>query len=618
MCGIAGFIGSGDQSDLVAMSAALARRGPDGVGNWVDASAGIFLTQRRLAVIDIACGEQPMWNADGTVGVVFNGEIYNHVELRRELTQKGHIFRTDHSDTEVLVHGYIEWGSDLPIRLNGMFAFAILDRRTHTLFMARDRFGKKPLYYHAGAGLFAFASELTALTRHHQVPKNIDVLSVQKYFAYGFIPAPRSLYQDIQKLPGGHLLQLNLNSRTCSVSAYWKYKIEPIESIPAKAEALWGEELRALLSNAVKRRLMGDVPLGIFLSGGIDSSAILAFAAQHQPGKQNKTFSIGFNEASFDESEYARLVAAKFDSDHYERILDLNTAAELIPTVLSQLDEPMADSSIIPTYLLSKFAREKVTVALGGDGGDEMFAGYDPFKALKAAKWYQRLVPRPIHAAIRSMVELLPVSESNLSLEFKLKRTLRGLSYGPACRNAAWLGSLEATQIGELFGTPVAEDELYAEAIDAWENSHADNDVDKTLEFYARFYLQDDILTKVDRASMMVSLEARAPFLDNDVVDFARRLPHQYKYRAGQTKYILKKALEPMLPASILYRRKKGFGVPMTRWLKSMSQPAGDLPSIDVNDQWVDARWHEHRAGTSDHRQFLWSWIVLQAKLAQN
>ena len=617
MCGIAGFIGPGAESDLDAMSAALALRGPDGHGKWISHQMRIFLAQRRLAVIDIAGGEQPMWNEDGHIGVVFNGEIYNHAELRQQLIAKGHVFKTDHSDTEVLVHGYEEWGKSLPLRLNGMFSFAIVDLHAQSLFLARDRFGKKPLYYHAGRELFAFASELKALECHTLVPTTLDVASIQKYFAYGFIPAPRSLYAEVKKLPGGHWLSLDLRTRKLSVEAYWRYRIEPMDVVSSRTEADCGEELRHLLSQAVQRRLIGDVPLGVFLSGGIDSSAILALASNFQTGQNVKTFSIGFSEPSFDESAYAKLVANRFNSDHHEKILDLNTAASIIPDILQQLDEPMADSSIVPTYLLSKFAREYVTVTLGGDGGDEMFAGYDPFKALKAAQWYQTIIPKPVHSGIRALVESLPVSESNLSLEFKLKRTLRGLSYKPASRNAAWLGALELTQIAELFGKATREDEVYAEAIEAWENTSANNAIDKTLEFYARFYLQDDILTKVDRASMMVSLEVRAPFLDNDLVEYARKLPHQFKLRNGETKYILKKALEPILPKSILYRKKKGFGVPMTRWLKSMPKPNQSPLLEELDASWVDNRWREHLHGRRDHRQFMWSWMVLQAKLSQ-
>lgn len=616
MCGIAGFVGAGDAHNLQAMSDALAHRGPDGAGRHIDASNAVYLAHRRLAIIDIGGGDQPMWNEDGQVGIVFNGEIYNHLELRKELLAKGHIFRSDHSDTEVLVHGYEEWGDELPLRLSGMFAFAIYDRPRRQLFIARDRFGKKPLYYAARPGFFGFASELTALLRHPRVERTLDPLALRKYFAYGFIPAPTSLYKDVLKLPGGHWMRYDLASGSVKRAQYWQFKVEPMAQIPAKPEETWGEELRHLLSQAVKRRLISDVPLGIFLSGGIDSSAVLAFATQHAPAAQIKTFSIGFSEPSFDESAYARRVAEYFGSNHREDILSLDKASDLVEHVLSRLDEPMGDSSILPTFMLSRFARTGVTVALGGDGGDELFAGYDPFKALRMAQWYQRVVPSWAHRGIRSLAEMLPVSEKNISLDFKIKRGLRGVSYPPSAWNPAWLGALEPLEIQELFNEPVRSEDVFEEAISAWEGSTADNVVDRSLEFYSRFYLQDDILTKVDRASMMVSLEVRAPFLDNEVVDFARRIPHQYKFRDGQTKYLLKRALEPVLPHDIIYRKKKGFGVPLTRWLKDMPEPAAVLKHPKPDADWVGRQWKEHRTAKADHRLFLWCWTVLQKHLA--
>ncbi len=612
MCGIAGFVGPGNEQHLKAMSDAMIHRGPDGSGTFIDRPNGVYLAHRRLAILDIAGGEQPMWNEDGQVGVVFNGEIYNHMDLRNELLAKGHVFRSDHSDTEVLVHGYEEWDEDLPARLNGMFAFAVYDRPRKRLFIGRDRFGKKPLYYTAREGFFGFASELSALLRHPHVAKEIDEKSLQKYFAYGFIPAPNSLYRNVAKLPGGHWMRYDIANGAITRRQYWQFEIEPPDRIPVDAEESWGEELRSLLSQAVKIRLTSDVPLGIFLSGGIDSSAVLAFATRHIRPRQLKTFSIGFREESFDESAHAQRVATLFGSDHHHDVLDLDKATELIPGILSKLDEPMGDSSILPTYLLCRYARERVTVALGGDGGDELFAGYDPFRALGPAKWYRRLVPCWLHGKLRSLAELMPASARNMSLEFRIKRGLRGVSYPEEAWNPVWLGALEPAELEQLFHQPVRYEDLFEEAISAWNNSRADNLADKTLEFYTRFYLQDDILTKVDRASMMVSLEVRAPFLDNGVVEFARRIPHRYKYRNGQTKYLLKKALKRVLPQDIIYRKKKGFGVPLARWLRDWPEPQITLRHPQPDAAWISRQWEEHRAAHSDHRLFLWCWIVLQ------
>jgi asparagine synthase (glutamine-hydrolysing) len=615
MCGIAGFVGLGDEQQLAAMSNALIHRGPDSKGAHVDPPNQVFLAHRRLAILDIEGGSQPMWNEDGQICIVFNGEIYNYLELKKALISAGHIFRSHHSDTEVLVHGYEQWGENLPLHLNGMFAFAIYDRSRRRLFFSRDRFGKKPLYYSARRGFFAFASELTALLKHPSVKNSIDENSVKKYFGYGFIPAPNSLYENIAKLPGGHSMSYDIVSSVVNVTPYWRFRIEPPDRIPSDPVASWGEELRALLSQAVKRRLISDVPLGIFLSGGLDSSAVLAFATDHIPPEQINTFSIGFDEASFDESRFAKRVAGLFRSLHHHQVLNLDQARELWPTILAGLDEPIGDSSILPTYLLCRFARQSVTVALGGDGGDELFAGYDPFKALGSANWYTRIIPKWLHRGLRSLADVLPVSERNMSLEFKVKRALRGVSYPESVWNPVWLGALEPSDLQQLFHEPVRYEELFEEAIAAWETSKADNPVDRSLEFYTRFYLQDGILTKIDRASMMVSLEVRAPFLDNDVVEFARKIPHAYKLRKGETKYLLKKSLENTLPRDIVYRAKKGFGVPLASWLKRWPEPANELRNPQPDTAWVSRQWKDHRAGKADNRLFLWSWIVLQHHL---
>lgn len=612
MCGLAGFVGEGNEAILREMGRAIAHRGPDGEGIHVDGP--VHLLHRRLAIIDLAGGEQPMWNETRDVCVIFNGEIYNHLELRAELKALGHTFASDHSDTEVIVHGYEAWGAALAARLNGMFALAVYDSARRKLFFARDRFGKKPLYYSARPGFFAFASELTGLLRHPRVERRIDRRSLQKLFAYGFIPAPRSLYETVQRLPGGHLMTVDLDRPGDPVvRKYWEFAIEPSGSVPANAESAWGEELRHLLAQAVRRRLMSDVPLGVFLSGGIDSSAVLAYATEALGRGAVSTFSIGFLEPSFDESHYARVAATHFGSAHHERKLHIDEARTLTPEVLRRLDEPFADPSIVPTFQLCRFARERITVALGGDGGDELFAGYDPFKALAIARWYNALVPASMKAGIRRLADWLPVSAENMSLEFKVKRGLRGASFPEAMWNPAWLGPLEPSEVAELFDEPVAAEDLYSEAIAAWEGTRAAHVVDKTLEFYTRFYLQDDILAKADRASMMVSLEVRSPFLDQDLADFARRIPHSFKYRDGTTKYLLKSALRGVVPDELLDRRKKGFGIPLTQWLRSWDDErfprAGEIVG---NHEWPREALAEHRAGARDHRLALWTLLALE------
>lgn len=614
MCGIAGFIGAGGAEDLSTMVAALAHRGPDGEGFFIDPDMAVYLGHRRLSVIDLAGGAQPMWNEDGTVGVVFNGEIYNFLDLRRDLVAAGHRFRSDHSDTEVLVHGYEEWGDDLPLRLNGMFAFAIFDRPRRRLFLARDRFGEKPLFYAAAGGLFAFASELTALVRHSRLrAATVDERAVQKFFAYGYIPAPTSLYRGCSKLPGGCQLAVDLDGGEPVVSRYWSFRVTPQGSLGDADEEALAEELRELLSRAVQRRLVSDVPLGIFLSGGLDSSTILVNAAKWVPPERINTFTIGFTEPSFDESPYARMMADVVGVESHIDVLDLDRAKDMLPSLLGRMDEPLGDPSLLPTYLLSRFARRSVTVALSGDGGDELFAGYDPFKALGPAQLYQSLVPRGLHRGLRRLVDLLPVSRANMGLDFKLRRTLTGLSYPRALWNPVWLGPVEPAVMVDLFEQPLAAEDLFEEVLSVWDSANSPDVIDRTLDFYTNFYLQDGILVKSDRSSMMCSLETRAVFLDNEVVDFCRRLPNRFKYRRGVRKYLLRKAVEKDLPPGILARRKKGFGIPLIRWLRDLDLPQAGIPGARPARAYDLA--HRHCQGQADHRLFLWSWMCLERTL---
>jgi asparagine synthase (glutamine-hydrolysing) len=611
MCGIAGFVGAGDRGTLERMTRALAHRGPDAEGYLVDGA--VHLGHRRLSVVDLSGGAQPMATTDGLFTIVFNGEIYNHADLRRELEAKGHVFQTRHSDTEVLLNGFRAWGEGMLERLNGMFAFAIHDTQAGKLFLARDRFGKKPLYWFHREGVFAFASELTALLHHPAAPRGESVTALKKYFAYGYIPAPLSAIEGIRKLPGGCAGTFDIASGTWNERRWWEFRLEPWGGgvTPARI-ASWSQELLDLLDGAVKRRLMADVPVGVFLSGGIDSSAVAALAARHLPEGRLRTFSIGFTDPTFDELPFAREAASHIGCAHDSEILDLSRARELLPGLLARIDEPMGDSSILPTWLLCGFTRRHVTVALGGDGGDELFAGYDPFQALGKASLYDSLVPKAVHPAIRLLASRLPVSHANVSLDFKIKRTLRGLSHPPRYRIPVWMGPLEPGDIDRYFGDRTPAEELYSEAIAAWEacGEHADP-VDRTLQFFTRLYLQDQILAKVDRASMLHGLEGRSPFLDLEVVDFARRLPHRVKLRGGVTKWILKKALEPILPSSILHRKKKGFGTPVGSWLRDggirPGTPGGSAGTL------VAGALSAHCAGKSDERLFLWCQHVLDA-----
>jgi asparagine synthase (glutamine-hydrolysing) len=619
MCGIAGFFGAGTSDDLAAMVRAELHRGPDDEGLFAATELPLFLGFRRLTIRDAEGGAQPMWNDDRSVGIVFNGEIYNHVELRAELEGRGYRFRSSHSDTEVLLHGYAEWGSSLPERLNGMFAFAAYDARRRKLFLARDRFGEKPLFYYEGSGLFAFASELYALVQHSRVEARLDQRALHKLFAFGYVPAPGALYRGCAKLPAGHSLEFDLAGEARpKVSCFWRFALEPDDAMIRRGEADLIEELRHLITQAVGRRLVSDVPLGMFLSGGIDSSAVLAALVRQRDPKSVKAFTIGFTEPSFDESAHARIVAEHLGVDHQLRVLDMMKASSLIEPVLSGLDEPSGDPSILPTYMLSAFTREQVTVALSGDGGDELFAGYDPFDALAPGALYRRLVPPPLHRLFRTAAEWLPRSGKNMSFDFKVRRTLMGLSYPQNLWAPVWMSPLEPEFFNEFFGGNVPVEEIYEDVISAWEGCSSADPADRLMEYFTRFYLQDDILTKTDRASMMTSLESRAVFLDNDLVDFCCRLPRQFKYRGGQRKYLLRKVAETWLPESIVARRKKGFGIPTAQWLKTIPAEPPLAAVEGLSSEFARKAWNDHRAGRADRRLFLWTWLSLQYVLRRN
>jgi asparagine synthase (glutamine-hydrolysing) len=613
MCGIAGFIGKGDSSVLKSMTDSISYRGPDAEGNYADSDYRVYLGHRRLSIVDLSGGAQPMKDHTGNFIITFNGEIYNHKEIREELIRIGHKFLTANSDTETLLEAYKAWGTQMLSKLNGMFSFAIYDRTKKQLFAARDRFGKKPFFYTQQNGTFVFASELHAVKKHISVSSNLSKKALQKYFAYGYIPAPHSLFDGIYKMPGGHYLLYDLTISKFEIKKWWNFELDPFTEIPKNPEQVWGEQLLDLLSKAIKRRLMSEVPLGFFLSGGIDSSSLVALVSKILPSKDINTFSIGFTEASFDESTYAKLIAYKYQTNHIREILDIEKALTILPDIVSKLDEPMGDSSLLPTYLLCQLTRKHVTVALGGDGADELFCGYDPFKALEKAQLYNSLVPKPMHQALSFLFAKLPVSHKNMSLDFKIKRTLRGLNYAPKYWNSVWMGPLAPNEINELFDEEIEMEDLYSEAILAWESCKQKSLLDKATEFYVKLYLQDDILVKVDRASMMNSLEVRAPFLDIDLVNFARRIPVNYRFRNGESKYILKKALEPILPHDILYRKKKGFGVPIGKWFSE-----GKLNAFQeqanfsyLNKQFINKQVEQHKNLKADNRAFLWNLYLL-------
>src|SRR2546427_2220608 len=544
MCGICGVAG-GDPArggELVQrMCGSMVHRGPDDEGSiHLD---GVTLGMRRLSIIDIEGGHQPMSNEDSTVWVIQNGEIYNHRQLREQLLAAGHRFATK-SDTEVLVHGYEEWGERMVERLNGMFAFALLDRRKASLLLARDRMGIKPLHYAIDGARLVFASELKALLQDPALRKGIDPVALDEYLEYEFVPSPRSIVRGVNKLRPGHTLSWSLADRRPAVRRYWAPELN-LERAggPGNLDEECGR-LRDALREAVRKELISDVPVGVFLSGGIDSSAVAAMMTQL--GGEVKSFSVGFAEHSFDESGYAREVARHLGTDHHELTLEPAMLLGLIPKLSSLLDEPLGDASVIPTYLLSDFTRRHVKVALGGDGGDELFAGYPTLQAHRLAEYYMR-APRLLREGlVEPVVRRLPVSRRNLSFDFRAKRFVSGAAHPVAERHQRWMGSFATEERSALLSREVQHE--------AKVDAAGPDPLNQVLMMDMRLYLENDILVKLDRASMMASLEGRVPLLNNDFVAYATSLPLHMKLRGLRSKFLLKRALRGILPDRILHR----------------------------------------------------------------
>lgn len=624
MCGITGWANfdpdslplGADEEILRSMCDQMIHRGPNSEGTWH--GAGAALGMRRLSIIDLKTGDQPVWNEEKSVVVVMNGEIYNFKALRKDLERKGHKFETE-TDTEVVPHLYDEYGEDFVDHLNGMFAIALWDMRLKKLLIARDRFGEKPLYYGAFGNNLYFASELKVLLNHPNINPGIDREALQQYLSYDYVPAPRSIYEGICKLPAAHLLKWEDGKLT--TRGYWNLSFEKPAKKPSVEDA--SETLRQKLSESVKMRLISDVPLGVLLSGGIDSSTIAALAQKHS-SKKIKTFSIGFEEASFDESVYAREVARHLGAEHYEDRLSVETAKDLISEIGGWLDEPLADGSLLPTFLLSRFVRQHVTVALGGDGGDEIFAGYPMYFGHKVASVYD-LIPNIIRSRlIEPIVNRLPAGTNNLSLDYKAKRFVASSKYDLITRHHSWFGSFSPDQRIEVLSDQVRNAtpgfDVYQDAGKLLEKCDAKNNIEQMQFLDMNYYLAEDILTKVDRASMAVSLEVRAPFLDHNVAEFVASLPAEYKLRGKTTKFILKSAVKELLPENIIKRPKKGFGIPIAKWLKGFLNPLmNDLLSFDrigtqglFNPEYVQKLISEHEQGTHNHYKQLWNLVVFQ------
>jgi asparagine synthase (glutamine-hydrolysing) len=598
ICGIASTNGSAVADRVAAMSATLVHRGPDSFGEF---SVGdVALAARRLSIIDLETGDQPIANEDGTLHVVQNGEIYNYRELRRELERAGHRFRTQ-GDTEVLLHLYEEQGDRFAERLRGMFAIAIWDARRRRLVLARDRFGIKPLYYRATEGELAFASELRALPRGE-----IDPDALEAFLAFNSIPAPLTIFREIRKLPPGHLLiweDGRVDVRRFARPA-------PIEEIREDEEAELVEELRSRLRDSVRAHLVSDVPVGVLLSGGVDSALLAALAAE-ESSEALRTFSIGFEERSFDELAGARLVAERYGTQHRELVLRPD-AALLLPALADAFDEPFADSSALPTYLVSQLAASDVKVALSGEGGDELFGGYYTYAAdLLAAR------VGGLARLAGPLVERLPTSTSRASFDYKAKRFVRAAHLPPLERHHGWKEIFSPDLRAELTGGPSAFDPVDI-LRDRYRETEGADELARLQDVDLGIYLVDDLLVKTDRASMAHSLEARVPYLDTVVTNLALALPTRHKIRGLAKKVLLRKAAAPLLPREIVHGKKRGFSIPAAAWLRGELEPfARETLSRETlqrqgffSPEVVARLLDDHVAGRDDRSRQLWGLLA--------
>jgi asparagine synthase (glutamine-hydrolysing) len=619
MCGIVGNVladprRSVDASIVKKMADRIAHRGPDDEGFYVEGPVG--LGARRLKIIDLEGGHQPLSDEAGTTWVAFNGEIYNYRELGAGLQARGHRLRT-RCDTEIIAHLFEERALASLVDLDGMFGVAVWDAANRVLTLARDRLGIKPLYYAVLPDQIVFASELKAMVEHPSVGRKLDLVSLSQYLAHEYVPAPRSIFEGVQKLPPGHWL--TYREGRVEIGCYWNVRFGGRAGITPEEAS---RELEATLDRVVRDHLVSDVPLGAFLSGGIDSSAVAAFASRHV--SRLETFTIGFEDPSFDESGPARQVARALGTNHHEEILSPRVALDLVERLPDLLDEPLGDASILPTYLLSRFTRQGVTVALSGDGGDELFAGYPTYQAHRLARAYRRVPGWVRERVIRPAVERLPVSFDDLSVDFRLKRFVAGMGFDAIDRHAVWMASFTPEEQVDLFTADALARMESPPALTVFRELGAQQPEASELERIAyldlKGYLGEGVLTKVDRASMACSLEVRPPLLDRRMVEFAASLPMDLKLRGFTTKWILKHTLRSLLPPGIVDRKKKGFGVPLARWfrddLRNLVQDVFSPQALRADGLFrpeaISRIIEEHGQGRRDHRKKLYTLLAYQ------
>ena len=602
-----------DPAVIGRMVAKLHHRGPDDTG--VVTLPGVSLGLKRLSIMDVAGGRQPISNEDETITFVGNGEIYNFRPLREELVAKGHRFKTG-SDMEVVVHGYEVWGDQVVERLSGQFAFALWDSKRGRLLAARDRAGEKPLYYHEGPEDIVFASEIKSLLSRADVPRKLDAEALDLFLTYEFILAPRTIFQGVSKLPPAHAMSVERGKVT--TWAYWR---APDTVEEGRSEESWSKELRETLTSAVRSQMMSEVPLGAFLSGGIDSSTVVALMAEAS-SRPVKTFNIAFREGSYDESSYAREVAKLFGTEHREEIVTPDVVS-LFDRLVVHLDEPFADVSLFPTYLVSEVASREVKVVLSGDGGDELFAGYDWYVADRLARTLARFPGPWALGVLEAVSEWFPESAKKKGLVNSVKRFLAGARAPEELQHYRWLSHLPAGEKEQLYSKSL-RDSLAgfsaAAPVVSTLGEERNDLLNRQLHADFKLFLADDILVKVDRMSMAASLEARAPFLDKDVVELAFRMPGSLKLRGYRRKHVLKQAMADKLPPRILNRRKEGFSIPMKNWLRGELRPLMESllsrERIEARGlfEWpaVERRLREHLEGGRNHAHQLFPLMVFE------
>lgn len=602
MCGIAGIVPYLNELDIQKILNDLQHRGPDSQSLKIIEEKKLVLGHTRLSILDIQDGKQPMSDYNDNYYITYNGEIYNNLDVRQKLLKNGLKFKTSHSDTETLLNSYIMWGENFHKHLDGMWSFAIYDKKKNQLFLSRDRVGEKPLYYYYKNKIFAFSSELNTLKNIENLDFEKNELNIQKYFHYGYYPGNKTKYKYIYKLEPGTNLIFDLKNCNLVKNKYWDFKIKESLSISFD-ESL--DLLDELILNSVKKRMLTDVKTGFFLSGGLDSTILATYISQID--KNFKAFTIGFEEKSYDESFKAKQLANFLNLNHTVLRLSNKNIIDNSKNILQLIDEPISDTSIVPTYFLCKESRKHIKVAISGDGGDELFGGYDTFIAIKIISQIVDFIPKKYANYLEKFSNLLPTSHKNMSLDFKIKKFFKGISENKELINSSWMSPMDLNEKLSLFNKKFKKEEIFSEVIDDWNNDQKKSFFDKSLDYYSNFYLPGMVLPKVDRASMLNSLEVRPIFFDEKILDFALRLPSSFKMNYLNRKYILKKLLERKIPKRFIDKTKKGFGSPISSYLKNLEIENYLIKDNFINNEYIKLKYKKHIKNLSDEKMILWT-----------